>query len=156
MARQTPRPPAFVLRPDARWPRLLRAAWAGSATLVLGWLLWHLATDAPVWPAPAGAVLLAGLLVQRRLSRPAPLNDTVALSGPEGDAAGWRLDGDPGQLERVIDADDWLLLRHRASAPARRSTWLALSRRDHPQDWHRLRCALRARSASTSPLPAEQ
>ena len=41
----------------------------------------------------------------------------------------------------MIDLDNWLLLRWQPEK-GRSGIWLTLSRHDHPQHWHRLRCAL--------------
>ena len=147
--------PVFVVHPDPRWGRLLQSAWVLSAMLTLGWLLWHLARASEALPATVVLGLVAMLALQRVL-RPKPLPSSLPLQAPDGHSIDWQLDARAGSLSRVIDAGDWLLLHHRASSPGSGSTWLALSRRDHPLDWHRLRCALLARPGSTPPLPAER
>jgi hypothetical protein len=57
--------------------------------------------------------------------------------------------GEPrvGKVAVALDLDRWLLLRFRADgldglAAGPRTQWLALQRREHPAEWHALRCAL--------------
>ena len=52
-----------------------------------------------------------------------------------------------GKQYYYFDLDRWLLLRFRADgldglAAGPRTQWLALQRREHPAEWHALRCAL--------------
>lgn len=59
-----------------------------------------------------------------------------------------------GKVAVALDLDRWLLLRFRADglevpAPGPRTRWLALRRREHPAEWHALRCALYSPAASS-------
>lgn len=49
-----------------------------------------------------------------------------------------------GQVQVMIDLGPWLLLRFRATAPARRECWLAISRRTSAGQWPAWRAALYA------------
>ncbi len=47
----------------------------------------------------------------------------------------------PGRPEVMVDLDGWMLLRWQPDQDSG-AVWLTVSQRDHPQHWHRLRCAL--------------
>lgn len=160
MARTLLEPATFMLRPDPRWSGLLRASLLPPPLLVAGWLLWHhgLAVDTvppalPVLPLLTALSALAGqLFLVRRMLRELPSGRIVQLQPPTDSHPDWHLDGRPGEPVCHIDAGDWLLLRIKLRTE--RPRWLALARRDQPDEWHRLRCTLQARPAATAPLPS--
>ncbi|HEY1393648.1 MAG TPA: hypothetical protein VFV25_09745 [Methylibium sp.] len=67
---------------------------------------------------------------------------------------GWEQDpADPpvrGDLHVAVDLDAWMLLHFRPEGK-RLGVWIALSRRDLPDDWHALRCAVYSPRPQTSP-----
>ncbi|MFM2345802.1 MAG: hypothetical protein RL654_555 [Pseudomonadota bacterium] len=162
MARTLLESTAFVLRPDPRWPRLLRMSLLLSPVLMAGWLVWHQGQTAagmpPVWPGLAAlSALVVQIVLVRRMLRDVPAGQVLCLRAPTPDDPDWYLDGQSGRPVCHVDAGNWLLLRFAPRAAGAR--WLALACRDQPDVWHGLRCALQARSrpaaalSSTSPFP---
>lgn len=145
--------PAFALElsPDRLWRRLCRGL-AGLSLLTLAiWLVWHVRTDDTDLRLVTALALAAGLCVLPALR---------TLTGSAGrlvwqPAHGlWQIDnstpaGPAGTVDCLVDLGDWMLLRHTAPAapgsqlwPTPTTRWLPLSRRDHPAQWHALRCAV--------------
>ncbi|KDB52214.1 hypothetical protein X805_21920 [Sphaerotilus natans subsp. natans DSM 6575] len=157
MARTLLEPAPFVLRPDPRWPRLLRTSLLLPPLLVASWLLWHQvqvgAGLPPVLPLVAALLAMgAQLVLVRRMLRESVPGQTLCLRPPAPGVPVWHVDRQPGEPVCHIDAGDWLLLR--ITLRAERPRWLALARRDQPDEWHRLRCALQARPAAMAPSPS--
>jgi hypothetical protein len=56
----------------------------------------------------------------------------------------------PVEVRVAADLGDWILLKLRDTSSSAPSTWLPLARRDLPDAWHGLRCALAAPAVAHS------
>ena len=95
--------------------------------------------------AAGAAVALTWRLLARRVDAAGALtwDGSVWQWAPEAENP-WQ-----GQVQVMIDLGPWLLLRFRATAPARRECWLAISRRTAAGQWPAWRAALYAMGADT-------
>ena len=138
----------LVLQADPLWRRGVCAgslagllvlwvwlAWHGTHTRVLDWQVLTVASlsaIAPLW-------LLRRTWVERSVStlrwQPAQGLWLLETISPDVGAA-----PRPGRLDCMVAGQHWLLLRH--SGPQVPTTWIPISRRAHPADWHALRCAV--------------
>jgi hypothetical protein len=121
-------PPVGIVASNAgawRWAHIVLPALA--AGVFTAWAVGLL-----LLPAAAAAIAV-GLLAGRR--RPQALE-------LRWDGRAWLADGEPVEVEVMIDLGSWLLLRLRAGG--RRTRWLAVPRREAGSAWHSLRTALYA------------
>ena len=95
--------------------------------------------------AAAAAAALTWRLLARR-------SDAAGALTWDGSAWQWASAADSlwqGNVQVMIDLGPWLLLRFRATAPARRERWWAISRRTAAGQWPAWRAALYALGAHT-------
>ncbi|MFY9513714.1 MAG: hypothetical protein WAQ05_22355 [Rubrivivax sp.] len=115
---------------------------AGLAAAVFAvWLLLHL--NLPAWPALVVAALAARVTWHLTPPRPARL---------AWDGAVWSLDGQPGQVDLMLDLQHWLLLRFRP-AVAGAVRWLPVPDAEAAAARQTLRAALYSRAVLPPPAP---
>jgi len=114
-----------------------------AVAALVAWALLH--AERPAWPS-GPAALLTGLIAWRVL-RTAPVD--MAWDG-----AAWLADGVTGQVDLMLDAAGFMLVRWRP-LPAGPARWMALSRRDTGAADHTLRVALYARAPVAPDAAAE-
>jgi hypothetical protein len=130
--------PPVVVRCTARWT--WRAFQAVLPALAAGvFVFWGVST----WAAETALLLRIALLLLAAVSvgliawwRSAHAARTLDWDGQR-----WALDGQPGDLQLMIDLGSAMLLRHGGKH------WLMASRTDAGTGWHALRVAVFARSS---------
>jgi hypothetical protein len=112
------------------------------------WAAGHL--EAGVAPAAVAALLAAaaGGMVGLRIAGP------MRTAEIAWDGAHWRVDGQAGELQLMMDLQRWLMLRQRRqpSGPAR---WIVVSAAGQPGALRALRTALYSRPLPTVADPAD-
>lgn len=152
----------LTLQSDPLWLGGLRTGGAFGLFTTSGWLTWHMVQvgSPPGWPMLAAAAL--ALIPSVQLLRQSIANTPSRVLSWQPAQSLWMLHPTPtsrdsacpprpGQIDCMIAAQNWLLLRH--SGPHIPSTWLPVSRRAHHADWHALRCAVFSPGAIPPPTP---
>ncbi|WP_338415631.1 hypothetical protein [uncultured Sphaerotilus sp.] len=151
---------ALTLPPERLWLRGVRALGVSALLGASGWLAWHTVQTGAPTRAMLWLVTLSSLPALWLLHRSANPVGCALTWHP--DDAQWRLERTPsngqagrpqaGRIDCIADGTHWMLLRH--SGRGIPSTWLCVSRRDHPARWHALRCAVFSPGARPEPAPA--
>ncbi|MCW5632628.1 MAG: hypothetical protein KIT17_04760 [Rubrivivax sp.] len=144
--------PLLALRcpPSRSWQVLCMALGSIAGAAFAGWAAGHL----ELAPSATGVALVAGvaagLLYGRTAAGPARATDLAW------DGEAWRVDGEAGTLQVMLDLDRWLLLRWRAGGGAGRPhrRWVVVCRSGQAAgDVHALRAALYSRPPEPTPEP---
>lgn len=136
-------PPVQVRSHGRGWCLLQSLLFALAVAALVAWTLLHVEWSA--WPS-GPAALLTGAIAWRVL-RSAPVD--LAWDG-----AAWQADGVNGQVDLMLDAAGFMLVRWRP-LPAGPARWIALSRGDTGAADHALRVALYARAPVAPDAAAE-
>lgn len=132
--------PPVAVRCTAGWAwrgvQTALPALAAAVSVFWGLSTWADGTSALLrWGLSLAMGLIAGSLAWWCSARPAQTLDW--------DGRRWTLDGQPGQLQLMIDLGRGLLLRHGGKR------WLLATSSDAGAAWHALRVAVLARGAGT-------
>ena len=136
-------PPVQVRSHGVGWLLLQSLLFALSAAALVAWALLH--AEQSAWPA-CPAAWLVGVITWRMLQA-APVD--LAWDG-----AVWQANGVAGQVDLMLDAAGFMLVRLQP-VPAGPARWIALSRRDTGAADHALRVALYARAPVAPDAVAE-
>jgi hypothetical protein len=139
---------AVDLPGSRRWAVAVVLLGALAAGAVCAAVLPHFGWDSAFTGAAVGAAAGIGAAAARRW---AP-HDRGRLCW---DGAQWQFDGQPGELQVMLDLGRWMLLAFRAAAQPRRRYWLPVSD-DHVPQALGLRAAVYCRalpSQNNPPLP---
>lgn len=141
-------PPVHLEAGDDRTWRLLRRTCA--LVVLLGTLCWCVsaALSAGAWLQPLAVFCLAVTAALAAWPRQAKGRAGRHLGW---DGAQWSLGHAPCRLHVRLDFGAWLLLAVEPIAAPGQRQWLALSRHDHMQRWHALRCALYCAGPHSAP-----
>ena len=140
-------PPVSVLYRGRGWRGLQTAVPALAAAAFTAWCLQH--ADASDAAAALGA--FAAGLVGGGVAWAAARHSGLTLGW---DGERWTADGQPVEVQLMLDAAGGLLLRLRG-LPGQRTVWLGVSAREAAAGWHGLRTALYASARRPEPLVQE-
>jgi hypothetical protein len=129
--------PPVAVRCTAGWPwrgvQTALPALAAAVSVFWGLSTWANGTSELLrWGVSLAMGLIVAILAWRRSARPA---QTLHWDGRR-----WALDGQPGELQLMIDLGRGLLLRHAGKR------WLLATASDAGTAWHPLRVAVLARA----------